>query len=342
MSQSSSRILGLRQKCWSQYQEPYNRFNNFFSEPSNGFNFSTIHYTELFRELGINNKVVSCQKPKKFICRCMDERCQQLNQVEETQEGDLSVSIAIPGMGCLLNISLLEEHARIIMKKAVENGVISIELYSHQGCGAAALAKPFFVEETKIENASARQIEEYFGQRAYDAFVKVKQKYDFKVSISPHQYQTLDMMMHINDECSDFIHPALGVAVVDFPGMDLSCEHASIHDFLNQAQLPFFLVTDYGSHFDDKKAKHLTKWRSTAREVQLASQIMQGDHGMGSDFTLPIIFLVNSYESKSRVIDIMSAMDKQLNQTKFANTADKPNHHKYIMVDFMKKANQSF
>jgi hypothetical protein len=339
MSNTTHDLTGLRQRCWSQYKEPYNRFNNFFSEPTNGFNFSTIHYTELFKELGINSKVIACQKPKKFICRCMDERCQQLNQDDEVQEGDLCVSIAIPGMGSLLNKDLLEEHAKIIMKKADENGVETIELYSHQGCGAAALAKPFYIQETGNQNPTAREVEIYFGERAYSTFCKVKEAQGFKVKIAEHQYQSSDMMMHIDNECSDFIHPALGVAIMDFQGLDLSCEHPSIHDFLNQAQLPFFLVTDYGSHFDDKKDKHLTKWRSTAREVELASHIMQGDHGMGSDFTLPIIFLVNSFESKSRVIDIMSAMDKQLNLTKFANTADKPNHHKYIMVDFMKKTN---
>jgi hypothetical protein len=340
MSETSHDISGLRQRCWSQYKEPYNRFNNFFSEPTNGFNFSTIHYTELFKELGIDNKVIACKKPKKFVCRCMDERCQQLNNDDEVDEGDLCVSIAIPGMGSLLNKGLLQEHAKIIMKKADENGVELIELYSHQGCGAAALAKPFYIEETSNDSPSAREVEEYFGNRAHDIFCKVKLKHNFKVKIADHRYQTSEMMMHIGDTCVESIHPALGVAIMDFKGLDLSCDHPSIHDFLNQAQLPFFLITDYGSHFDDKKDKHLTKWRSTAREVQLASHIMQGDHGMGSDFTLPIMFLVNSFESKSRVIDIMSAMDKQLNQTKFANTADKPNHHKYIMVDFMKKANQ--
>ncbi len=339
MSNSTSQISDLRQKCWSQYREPYNRFNNFFAEPTNSFNFSTIHYTELFRELGVDSKVTTCKKPKKFVCRCMDERCQQLNKIDEVQEGDLCVSIAIPGMGSLLNKSLLEEHAKIIMKKADDNNVEMIELYSHQGCGAAALAKPFYIDETGNQNPTARQVEEHFGNRAYDAFCKVKKANSFRVEIAQHQYQSSDMMMHIDNACSDVIHPALGVAIIDFQGLDLSCDHPSIHDFLNQAKLPFFLITDYGSHFDDKKDKHLTKWRSTAREVQLASHIMQGDHGMGSDFTLPIIFLVNSLESKSRVIEIMSAMDKQLNQTNFANTLDKPNHHKYIMVDFMKKIN---
>lgn len=340
MSEISHDLSELRQKCWSQYKEPYNRFNNFFSEPTNGFNFSTIHYTELFKELGIDNKVITCKKPKKFICRCMDERCQQLNKDDEAQEGDLSVTISIAGMGALLSKELLEHHAKIIMKKADENGVELIELYSHQGCGAAALAKPFYIEETGNQNPTSKEVEVYFGNRAHKIFCKVKEIFGFKVKIADHQYQSAELMMQIDDEYTDFIHPALGVAIMDFQGLDLSCDHPSIHDFLNQARLPFFLITDYGSQFDDKKDKHFTKWRSIARKVQLASHIMQGDHGMGSDFTLPIIFLVNSFESKSRVIDMMSAMDKQLNKTKFANTADKPNHHKYIMVDFMKKANQ--
>jgi hypothetical protein len=340
MSNISNDLSGLRQRCWSQYQEPYNRFNNFFAQPTNGFNFSTIHYTELFKELGIDKKVIACQKPKKFMCRCMDERCQQLNTAQEVQEGDLSVSISIAGMGALLSKELLEHHAKIIMQKADQNEVETIELYSHQGCGAAALAKPFYIAETGDQNPTTGQVEIYFGQRAHDTFCKVKQSFGFKVKIADHQYQSANEMMHIDNQCFDFIHPALGVAIMDLPGLDLSCEHPSIHDFLSQAKLPFFLITDYGAIFDDKKVKHLTKWRSTARKVELASRIMEGEHGMGSDFTLPIMFLVNSFESKSRVIDIMSAMDKQINQTKFANTADKPNHHKYIMVDFMKKANQ--
>jgi hypothetical protein len=339
MSQTTSELTHLRQECWAQFKQSYNKLDNYFSDPRNSFSFSSIHYTDFFRELGIEERIATCNKTKKFICRCMDERCQQLNKKDEEEDGNTVVSIAIPGMGSLLNKDLLIEHAKIIMQKADDNNIESIELYSHQGCGAAALAKPFYIEETGNQNPTTREVEEYFGQRAYKIFCDVKTIKEFKVNITPPQYQGCDMMMHIEDKHADKIHPALGVAIMDFQGLDLSCQHPSIHDFLSQANLPFFLITDYGDKFDDKNDKHRTKWRSTAREVELASHIMEGEHGMGSDFNLPILFLVNSYESKSRVIDIMTALDKRLNETHFANTKDKPNHHKYIMVDFMKKAN---
>jgi hypothetical protein len=330
MSQNTTE---LRKKCWSQFEKSYQNFSNIFSTASVSEGCVSISITDFLQGMNLDHNVVVSGTPIKFICRCIDERCQQKRLPKERMESSEVVDLSLPGMGSLFTYAELCKHVEVILRKAKDNNIQTIDIYSHEGCGAAALARPKYEKITGKMDATAREIEEYFGKRAHDVFCAINKDEDFGINISDMQYQSADRMMHLSDDVCKDIHPALGVLVSDINGLDLSIDRLSVHDFLLKSELPFFLITDYGEEFDQPDNLSEVRWQSTAREVELAGHIMESEHGMGSDFQLPIIFLVNSPESKTRSKVLSRQIHKQMQQTKFANTMDQPMHHYFVTIE---------
>jgi hypothetical protein len=333
----SPNIEDLRQACWHQFRESYNKLNTIFSDAVFRNGCVSVQAEQFLEGMNISSDVIVKGSPIKYICRCMDERCQQKMIPSERLEVNEVADLALPGMGSLLTFAELAKHAEVIIKKAVQKNVKHIELYSHEGCGAAALARPNFEKTTGKMDATDKEVEEYFGQRAYKIFCRVNEDGNFGINIAEPKYQTAEKMLHVQGSCCRDIHPALGIIISDFAGLDYDQKRASVHDMLLKSELPFFLVTDYGQEFDNHGPSFdINKsWRSTAREVELASNIIASDHGMGLNFNLPIIFLVNSKESKVRARELIKQIDDRLLQGGFRNTLKNPVHHHFAMIDFM-------
>lgn len=327
-------IENLRKLCWNQFQNSYDKLNVIFSDAVFRNGCVSVQAEDFMNGMGINQNVIVQTTPLKFICRCMDERCQQRRVLNERLEEGEVADLALPGMGSLLTYAELAKHAEVIIKKAVQKSINTIELYSHEGCGAAALSKANFERITGKQNSSDQEVEQYYGKRAYDIFCQVNMDGHFGLQITKPKYQTAEKMMHLEGSCCREIHPALGIIVSDLAGLDFAEKRASVHDMLLQSDLPFFLVTDYGQEFDTT-ADSTFSWRSTAREVELASNIIASDHGMGLNFNLPIIFLVNSKTSKARARNLIKQIDDRLLQSGFRNTLKNPVHHHFAMIDFM-------
>ena len=339
-SNSNNNVDNLRKACWGQFQNSYNKFSSVFSDAVFKHGCVSVHAPDFLNKMGLSQNIIVKTRPNKFICRCMDERCQQIRVEGEELEDYKVVDLALPGVGSLLTFAELAKHAESILKKAKLNNIESIELCAHEGCGAAALARPKFETITGIMDGTSDEIERFFGRRAYEVFQKVNQDEGYGVKIIS-KYQTADTdMMQINTgdgNCCRKIHPALGIMINNFEGLDFGGNRASVHDLLLKSELPFFLITDYGEAFDDHTKESKLRWKSTAKEVELASNIIAGDHGMGADFNLPIIFLVNSRESKLRARKLIQIISQQLISSKFTNTLQNPVHHHFIMIDFMEK-----
>jgi hypothetical protein len=327
----SQTVDELRNFCWSQFKKSYNTFNSVFSNLPLVDGVLNITAKEFLDETGLDQGVIVKGRPLKFICRCMDERCQQKRTQNERLEENEVVDLTLPGAGSLLSYAELAKLAEVILKKAKENQVKIIDIYSHEGCGAAALARPRFLELTNDSKADNTIVEKYFGHRAFRIFEQVNQDGNYGIKITEPKHQTADRMMHLEGKPCKNIHPALGIIVSDLVGLDMNRDRFSIHDFLLKSELPFFLITDYGQDLDNCKDRKKS-WNDTAQEVLLASQIIQGDHGMGSEFNLPIIFLTNSEESNQRAKVLIKQIDNLLQETKFGNTMDNPTHHHFICI----------
>jgi hypothetical protein len=338
----SNSVDDLRQVCWGQFKNSYEKFNSIFSNAVFKHGSVSVHAPEFLAGMGLDQDTMVTERPTKFVCRCMDERCQQKHIENEELEKSAVVDLAIPGMGSLLTLAELAKHAEVILKRAKENDIQIVELYSHEGCGAAALARPKFESITGKKEATAREVEEFFGQRAYQVFKQVNEDEGYGIIVREPQYQSArDGMMQIVDcnqeiPCSE-IHPALGIVINNLVSLNFKGNRVSVHDLLYKSELPFFLITDYGEEFDDHSAQDRTRFKSTAREVELASNIISGEHGMGTDFNLPIIFLVNSKEGKQRARKLIHLISHQLISTKFSNTLKNPVHHHFVMIDFMEQ-----
>ncbi len=336
----SNSVDDLRQVCWSQFQKSYKKFNSIFSNAVFKYGSVSVHAPEFMKGMNLNMDIIVTDKPTKFVCRCMDERCQQARIKGEKLEKSAVVDLAMPGLGALLTLAELAKHAEVILKRAKENNIKIVELYAHEGCGAAALARPKFELITGRKDATAREVEEFFGQRAYDVFTQVNIDENYGINIPPLSYQgAKNDMMQIegkngNLQCGE-IHPALGIVINNLVNLDFDGNRVSVHDLLLQSELPFFLITDYGEEFDDHSAADKKRFKSTSREVELASNIISGEHGMGVNFNLPIIFLVNSKQGKIRARKLISLISQQLIATKFNNTLLNPVHHHFVMIDFM-------
>jgi hypothetical protein len=328
MPHNQSHILEQRNLCWSQYKPSFQKLTNLFEQATETQGFKIIKQSELVTQFNLNNVTVN-HKPKVFICRCMDERCQQ-KYCEATYHRDELIDIALPGMGSLLTFAELAKHAEIVLKKAKANNVESIELYSHEGCGAAAIAKSRYEKITRRKNPPAKEIEIFFGERAYNIFKQVNKDGQFGIYIVAPMYQSADQMLKLESGKSPEIHPALGISIIDFNGLDLSTKRPSIPNIIGQAKLPLFYITDYGEEFDDVDPSETTSCRSTAKEVELAGKIIQGDHGMGEDFDYPIVFWVNSLESKKRAIELRDKIDIRINRSR----NKKLSKHEFVMIDF--------
>ena len=324
----------LRSNCWNEFETSYENFTNSCTD-ANSITVTTLSHKNLFTKLGLDEKVAIKSKPTTFVCRCMDERCQEISCRDKDTHGRDIMDLAMVGMGALVTDKELKKHIEVILKKGHKNGLKKVKLFPHEGCGAAAIATVDYIKRTGNPNPAPKEVEDYYANRCYETFKKVADYNDYDIKILPPIYQSKDKMMKIGNIDPTQIHPALGVAIVDFVGMDFDRTRPQIYDFLKYSKLPFFLITDYGEQFDDKHdVQEITNWRSTARKVALASHIMEGEHGMGNDFDLPIVFLINSYESQQRANQLIQNIHKNMLKTNFGNSSEMPKHHHFVIVDF--------
>jgi hypothetical protein len=242
--------------------------------------------------------------PKNIAIGCIDERCQCNNKV----------SISLAGCGALLENDELYTRCEDILKECSEIGVETIGVSGHAGCGAAALAVSTGLFDAT--NKSAKEVELYFANRATDVLRNIIQENNYKIRVKDATYQDVCDMLYIDGASTSILHPAMGI-VVDLQHLNQT-PRINPQTFLSQNQLPYFLISDTGDRLDDKDEEHKkNKFVSTVRNIDLAAVIAQGDHGMGSDYSLPVVFLTQNDVEIERAKTIIPELEEQLCQTEF-------------------------
>jgi hypothetical protein len=248
--------------------------------------------------------------PKNISIGCIDERCQCNNKV----------SISLAGCGALLENDELYTRCEDILKECDEIGVETIGVSGHAGCGAATLAiKTGLLDGT---GKTAKEIELYFAKRATDVLQNIVSENNYKIIVKEASYQDVCDMLYIEGSDTSQLHPAMGI-LVDLQHLNQS-PRINPQTFLSQNQLPYFLISDTGNKLDDFDEAHKShKFVSTVRTIDLAAVIAQGDHGMGSDYSLPVIFLTQNDSEINRAKDIIPELEEQLAYTEFGKTEKK-------------------
>jgi hypothetical protein len=242
--------------------------------------------------------------PKDIAIGCIDERCQCNNKV----------NISLAGCGALLENDELYTRCEDILKECSEIGVKTIGVSGHAGCGAAALAV-----KTGLFHANgrdAKEVELHFARRATDVLRNIVKENDYEIKVKDAAYQDVCDMLYIDGASTSLLHPAMGI-VVDLQHLNQT-PRINPQTFLSQNQLPYFLISDTGTRLDDKDEEHKhKKFVSTVRNIDLAAIIAQGEHGMGSDYSLPVVFLTQNDAEIERAKTIIPELEEQLCNTEF-------------------------
>jgi hypothetical protein len=251
-----------------------------------------------------NGKYCDLNTPKDIAIGCIDERCQCNNKI----------NISLAGCGALLDNSELFTRCEDILKECNEIQIDSIGVSGHAGCSAANLAvKSGLVDKG---DRSTKEVELYFANRATDVLRNIVKMNDYKIKVREAAYQDVCDMLYIDGVSTSSLHPAMGI-VVDLQHLNQT-PRINPHKFLSQNHLPYFLISDTGDKLDDKDDEHKNKkFVSTVRNIDLAAVIAQGDHGMGSDYSLPVVFLTQSDIEIERAKTIIPELEIQLCNTKF-------------------------
>jgi hypothetical protein len=301
---TSSEILNhehseLRKKYKTTYQTStinlYEMLLRADKTKTHGSYVSIIHANGLYRDLKI---------PKNIAIGCIDERCQCNNRVD----------ISLAGCGALLDDDELYARCDDILSECFEAGAESIVVSGHAGCGAAALAVKIGLFNG--ENSAPKAVELYFANRATNVLKNIVKENDYKIKIKDTAYQDVCDMLYINGYNTTSLHPAMGI-VVDLQHLSQT-PRINPQTFLSQNQLPYFLISDTGNRLDDRDDEHKNnKFVSTVRNIGLAAVITQSEHGMGSDFSLPVVFLTQSESGIQRALEIIPELEEQLCNTEF-------------------------
>ncbi len=251
-----------------------------------------------------NGRYCDLTTPKDIAIGCIDERCQCNNKV----------NISLAGCGALLDNDELYTRCEDILAECSEIGVETIGVSGHAGCGAAALA----VKTGLIDNKdkTPKDIETHFAKRATDVLKNIVKENNYKIRVKEASYQDVCDMLFVNGSNTSILHPAMGI-VVDLQHLNQT-PRINPQTFLSQNQLPYFLISDTGNRLDDTDEEHKTKkFVSTVRNIDLAAVIAQGEHGMGSDYSLPVVFLTQSDIEIERAKKIIPELEEQLCNTEF-------------------------
>jgi carbonic anhydrase len=268
-----------------------------------------------------NGKYCDLTTPKDIAIGCIDERCQCNNKV----------NISLAGCGALLDNDELYTRCEDILKECDEINVETIGVSAHAGCGAAALATKTGILNTKnndelnftdndgeelIDHEKAKVVELYFAKRATDVLRNIVKENDYKIRVKDAAYQDVCDMLFVDGSNTSKIHPGMGI-LVDLQHINQK-PRINPQTFLSQNQLPYFLISDTGDRLDDKDDEHKhKKFVSTVRNIDLAAVIAQGEHGMGSDYSLPVVFLTQNDAEIERAKNIIPELEEQLCNTEF-------------------------
>jgi hypothetical protein len=242
--------------------------------------------------------------PKDIAIGCIDERCQCNNKV----------NISLAGCGALLDNDELYTRCEDILKECDEINVDTIGVSGHAGCGAAKLAANTGLIEKS--DKTPKEIELYFAKRATDVLRNIVKENNYKIRVKDATYQDVCDMLFIDGASTSMLHPAMGI-IVDLQHLNQT-PRINPQTFLSQNQLPYFLISDTGDRLDDKDEEHKhKKFVSTVRNIDLAAVIAQGDNGMGSDYSLPVVFLTQNDAEIERAKTIIPELEEQLCNTEF-------------------------
>ena len=247
-----------------------------------------------------------CDKniPADIIIGCIDERCQSRRQI----------NISLAGCGALLDNDELYTRCEDILEQCNEAGVETIGVCGHAGCGAAALAVKTGLFQGVV--TSSKAVELFFANRASDVLSNIIAENDFQIKIKKVEYQDVCDMLFVEGVDTSKIHPAMGI-VVDLQRLN-RVPRINPQSFLSENELPYFLISDTGDKLDDQDDIHKNKrFVSTVRNIDLAAEIAQGEHGMGSDYSLPVVFLTQNESEIQRAMKMIPELEEQLCNTEF-------------------------
>ena len=247
-----------------------------------------------------------CDKsvPLDIVIGCIDERCQ----------GSKKINISLAGCGALLDNDELYTRCEDILAQCNEAGVETISVCGHAGCGAAALAVKTGLFQGS--DTASKTVELHFANRATDVLNNIVNENKFQIKVNEVDYQDVCDMLYVEGCDTSKIHPAMGI-VVDLQKLN-QIPRINPQTFLSENELPYFLISDTGDKLDDRDDIHKNKkFVSTVRNIDLAAEIAQGEHGMGSDYSLPVVFLTQNEAEIQRAMKIIPELEEQLCHTEF-------------------------
>ncbi len=251
-----------------------------------------------------NGKYCDKDTPVDIVIGCIDERCQS----------NKKINISLAGCGALLDNDELYIRCEDILAQCNEAGVETIGVCGHAGCGAAALAVKTGLFQGEVTGSKA--VELYFANRATSVLSNIVKENNFQIKIKTTEYQNVCDMLFVGGRDTSKIHPAMGI-VVDLQRLN-QVPRINPQTFLSENELPYFLISDTGDKLDDTDDIHKNKkFVSTVRNIDLAAEIAQGENGMGSDYSLPVVFLTQNESEIQRAMKIIPELEEQLCNTQF-------------------------
>jgi hypothetical protein len=322
MSPSSAlELTNNRTQAWKEFLDGYKNiaFSIFRSQKiDNYYQISLPRFLECL-ELEYDD-IVTDTKPTRIKITCIDGRCQWENTRTICEDKSI-LDLELAGCGAQLSDIQLSSWCEYLMNWAKNNNITEIDIFSHSGCGAAALGKQDMVSnilngiwqnssDTDPSELSDQECEINYRDRMMSELNKVKTKLNLDIHLRAKHQASCDMQYIDGRPAS--LHPEYAVFFTDYMRLEnLDRPHICLSRLLHQGGIAAFGLTDIiNSNFDGQIR---SDYYGT-----LAAQIIQGNHGLGDDFILPFVFIAHSQNSIDKYRKLMYYLEQALTKTNFA------------------------
>ncbi len=316
----SLELNNSRTLAWKEFQDGYKNIAFSIFRSTKKDNYYEISIDRFLECLELNPTDVITQKtPTQIRITCIDGRCQWEN-TRTICEAKSILDLELAGCGAQLSDQQLTKWCEYLLTWANKNSIKEIDVYSHTGCGAAALGKSKMVSNI-LQNiwknsfpANAEELSDYeceinYRDRMYGELQTAKLKLNFDIEIRSSHQASCDMQYIGGQPAS--LHPEYAVFFTDYMRLEsLDRPHICLSRLLHLGGIAAFGLTDIiNSNFDGQIRSDFYG--------ALAASIIQGSHGLGDDFILPFVFLAHSEVSIDKYKKLMYYLEQELSKTNF-------------------------
>jgi carbonic anhydrase len=318
--QCTAELTQSRNLAWKEFQKGYKNiaFSIFRSDKKENHYQITLEKFLDCLDLKFGD-VVTQTTPTRIKITCIDGRCQWENTRTICEDKNI-LDLELAGCGAQLSDEQLTRWCEYLMNWAKSNNIGEIDIFSHTGCGAAALGKENMVSnilqglwknsfETETSQMSDYECEINYRDRMMSELNKVKAKLNLDTHIRSKHQSSCDMQYIAGQPAA--LHPEYAVFFTDYMRLEnLDRPHVCLSRMLHLGGIAAFGLTDIvNSNYDGQIRSDFYG--------ALAAKIIQGDHGMGDDFILPFVFLAHDSVSIDKYKKLMYHLEQLLADTNF-------------------------